>query len=87
MKIAKANLVSPDRNFWYGLIAVAVSIFVFAYSTLFGQVSVLAYYALWLPLIAVDHRQALGIKAYVGRSHWTRRDWLLADAAGLDFRM
>ena len=60
MKIAKANLVSPDRNFWYGLIAVAVSIFVFAYSTLFGQVSVLAYYALWLPLIAVDHRQALG---------------------------
>ena len=60
MKIAKARLVSPDHNFWYGLMAVAVSIFVFAYSTLFGQISVLAYYALWLPLILVDYRHTLG---------------------------
>lgn len=34
-----------------------------------------------------DHRQARGIKAHVGRSHWTRRDWLLNDATGLDFQM
>lgn len=34
-----------------------------------------------------EHRQARGIKAHVGRSHWTRRDWLLNDAAGLDFQM
>lgn len=34
-----------------------------------------------------DRRQALGIKAHVGRSHWSRRDWLLHDAAGLDFQM
>jgi exopolysaccharide production protein ExoQ len=60
MKIAKAALVSPAHNFWYGLTAVAVSIFVFAYSTRFGQVSVLAYYACWLPLVLVDPRQALG---------------------------
>jgi len=67
MRIAKASLVSPDRNLWYGLFAVAVSIFVFAYSTLFGQVSVLAYYALWLPLIVVDHRRALGD---ITKVHW-----------------
>jgi exopolysaccharide production protein ExoQ len=60
MRIAKARLVSPDRNFWYGLVAVAVSIFVFAYSTLFGQISVLAYYAFWLPLVLVDYRHTLG---------------------------
>lgn len=60
MKIAKALLVNPDRNFWYGAGAVAVSIFVFAYSTRFGQVSILAYYACWLPLVFVDYKRALG---------------------------
>lgn len=34
-----------------------------------------------------EYRQARGIKAHVGRAHWTRRDWLLADASGLDFQM
>lgn len=34
-----------------------------------------------------EHRRARGIAAFVGRSHWTRRDWLLNDAAGLDFQM
>jgi len=34
-----------------------------------------------------EHRRALGISAFQGRAHWTRRDWLLADAAGLDFSM
>ena len=60
MKIAKALFVSPDHNFWYGLVAVAISVFVFAYSTRFGQVSVLVYYALWLPLILIDYRHTLG---------------------------
>ena len=60
MKIAKARLVNPDHNFRYGLVAVAISIFVFAYSIRFGQVSILAYYALWLPLVLVDYRKALG---------------------------
>ena len=60
MRIAKARFVSPDHNFAYGVAAIAISIFVFAYSTRFGQVSVLAYYALWLPLVAVDYRQVLG---------------------------
>jgi exopolysaccharide production protein ExoQ len=60
MRIPKNLLVSPEYNFWYGLVAVAVSIFVFAYSSRFGQVSVLAYYACWLPLVLVDPSQALG---------------------------
>lgn len=60
MRIAKALLVNPDRNFWYGAGAVALSIFVFAYSTRFGQVSILAYYACWLPLVLVDYKRALG---------------------------
>ena len=45
-------LRQPGPQFLVRLRAVALSIFVFAYSTRFGQVSVLAYYALWLPLIA-----------------------------------
>lgn len=34
-----------------------------------------------------DRRRAKGIPAFQGRAHWTRRDWLLADAAGLDFQI
>lgn len=34
-----------------------------------------------------EHRRALGYKAPMGRPHMTRRDALLAAAAGLDFQM
>jgi exopolysaccharide production protein ExoQ len=60
MKIAKASFVSPDSNFAYGFVAIALSIFIFAYSTRFGQAPILLYYALWLPLVLVDYRQSLG---------------------------
>jgi exopolysaccharide production protein ExoQ len=68
MKIAKARFVNPDHNLWYGIVAVSISIFVFAYSLRFGQVSILAYYGLWLPLVLVDHRKALG--------PWTDLTWI-----------
>jgi len=32
-------------------------------------------------------RRDLGLKAFQGRSDWTRKDWLMADAAGLDFQI
>lgn len=34
--------------------AIALTIFIYAYSTRFGQVAILAYYALWLPLIVLN---------------------------------
>lgn len=73
MKIAKAALVDPDRNFVYGACAVALSIFVFAYSSRFGQIAVLAYYAVWLPLLFVDHHRLL--------AGWQRCHWIIAFAA------
>lgn len=30
---------------------------------------------------------AMGLTGYRGRTGWTRRDWLLHDAAGLDFQI
>ena len=60
MRIAKTRLIGPDGNEAYGAFAVALSFFVFAYSFRFGQVSILVYYALWLPLVAVDYRRVLG---------------------------
>lgn len=72
MKIAKALLVRPDHNFWYGLTAVALSMFVFAYSTRFGKVSILVYYAFWLPLVLVDYRQSLG--------NYAKSGWIVAFA-------
>ncbi|WP_104666305.1 O-antigen ligase family protein [Ensifer adhaerens] len=60
MKIAKASLISPDRNGVYGTVAIALSLFVFAYSSRFGQASILLYYGLWLPLVLIDYRRVLG---------------------------
>ncbi|WP_083198091.1 O-antigen ligase family protein [Pararhizobium polonicum] len=60
MKIAKASLVTPGENLVYGIFALAVSYFVFAYSGRFGQVSILLYYAVWLPLVLIDYRRVLG---------------------------
>ena len=61
MKIPKSLLVEPEKNAVYGSFAVAVSVFAFAYSTIFGQLLILAYYAVWLPLILVDYRRLLKV--------------------------
>ncbi|HCD85722.1 MAG TPA: exopolysaccharide biosynthesis protein, partial [Agrobacterium sp.] len=60
MRIAKSALIDPERNEVYGMAAIALSFFVFAYSSRFGQISVLAYYGMWLPLVVVNYRQVLG---------------------------
>lgn len=67
MKIAKGLLLDPERNFWFGTAAVAVSFFAFAYSTRFGPLLILAYYACWLPLIFIDQRRFFDIFV---RSWW-----------------
>ncbi|GLS39125.1 O-antigen polymerase [Mesorhizobium tianshanense] len=59
MKIPKSLLVDPEKNTVYGAFAVAISIWAFSYSSVFGQILILAYYAVWLPLILVDYRRLL----------------------------
>ena len=73
MKIPKAYLIDPGRNGVYGMAAIAVSMFVFAYSTHFGKVAILAYYGCWLPLVLVDYRRVLG--------NYARFHWIIALAA------
>ncbi|WP_320197822.1 O-antigen ligase family protein [Agrobacterium sp. rho-13.3] len=70
MRIAKSALIDPDKNGLYGMAAVALSFFVFAYSSKFGQISILAYYAVWFPLVIVDYRRVLG--------NYTRYIWIFA---------
>lgn len=60
MKVARAALTDARRNDAYGIVAVAVSFFVFAYSGRFGQVSILAYYGLWFLPVLADYRRVLG---------------------------
>ena len=60
MRIAKSALIDPARNEVYGVAAVALSFFVFAYSSRFGQISILAYYGVWFLLLLADYRRALG---------------------------
>jgi exopolysaccharide production protein ExoQ len=67
MKIAKAFFIDPDRNLAYGTAAIALSMFVFAYSILFGKAPILIYYAIWFPLVLVDYRRVLGNLA---RYYW-----------------
>ncbi|TIU85364.1 MAG: O-antigen ligase family protein, partial [Mesorhizobium sp.] len=59
MKIPKSLLVDPEKSTVYGTFAVAISIWAFSYSSVFGQILILAYYAVWLPLIMVDYRRLL----------------------------
>ncbi|RUV72315.1 MAG: O-antigen ligase family protein [Mesorhizobium sp.] len=59
MKIPKSLLIDPEKNTVYGSFAVAISIWAFSYSAVFGQILILAYYAVWLPLIMVDYRRLL----------------------------
>jgi exopolysaccharide production protein ExoQ len=68
MRIAKSALIDPDKNGLYGMAAVALSFFVFAYSSKFGMASILVYYAMWLPLVLVDYRRVLG--------NYTRYLWI-----------
>lgn len=72
MKIAKSALVEPGQNAVYAITAVALSFFIFAYSSRFGQVSILVYYGLWFPLVLVDYRRVLG--------NYTRYGWIFAFA-------
>ncbi len=72
MRIAKARLIGPAGNEAYAAVALALSFFVFAYSFRFGQISILAYYALWLPLVALDYRRVLG--------NYARYAWIFAFA-------
>lgn len=72
MRIAKARLIGPDDNAAYAAFAIAASFFVFAYSFRFGQAAILAYYALWLPLVAIDYRRVLG--------NYARYAWIFAFA-------
>jgi exopolysaccharide production protein ExoQ len=72
MKIAKALLIDPERSTVYGFVAITISLFVFAYSTLFGKAPILIYYAIWLPLILIDYRRVLG--------NYLRYYWILAFA-------
>ncbi|HBF32386.1 O-antigen ligase [Rhizobium sp.] len=60
MRIAKAQLIDPERNEIYAITAVTLSLFAFAYSSLFGQLLILMLYALWFPLVAVNYRRVLG---------------------------
>ncbi len=49
--VPRALFLNPSQNAVFAVPAVAISLFVFAYSTLFGQISILVFYALWLPIL------------------------------------
>lgn len=60
MRLAKAHFIGVEHNLVHGVAAVTLSVFVFAYSTRFGPISILAFYACWMPLVLIDYRRALG---------------------------
>ncbi len=72
MKINKSAFVEPGRNFVFATIAIAVSVFVFAYSIIYGFVSILLFYSLWLPLTLLNYRKVLG--------NYSRFYWVFAFA-------
>lgn len=51
MKLNAGLVTDPARNGLYASAAIAVSLFVFAYSTRIGSESILVFYAVWLPVL------------------------------------
>ncbi|MEP7453572.1 O-antigen ligase [Phyllobacterium sp. SB3] len=66
----KSTFIDPERNEHYASAAIAASVFVFAYSIVFGFLSILVFYALWLPLVFLDYRRVLG--------NYTRFYWIFS---------
>lgn len=56
MRLPRRWIYDPTRNAGFAAPAVALSVFVFAYSVLFGPILVLAFYACWLPAFLVSPR-------------------------------
>lgn len=54
MQIRKAVFLDPGANHGFAIAAVAVSLFAFAYSTRFGPIAILAFYACWLPVFLIE---------------------------------
>lgn len=54
MRIPHRALIDPGENALIAVPAVAISFYVFAYSTLFGQISVLVFYACWFPAFVIS---------------------------------
>lgn len=55
--IDRLRWTDPARNALLAVPAVAVSVYVFAYSTLYGPASVLMFYAVWAPFIVTTDRR------------------------------
>lgn len=53
LKLRKARFVGPGENRGFAWVVLALSLFIFAYSTQFGQIPILILYALWFPLLAL----------------------------------
>jgi exopolysaccharide production protein ExoQ len=53
LAIPRARILDPSSNALFAVPAIAISLFVFAYSTIYGQISILIFYAIWFPLLVL----------------------------------
>lgn len=59
VRIPKRIILGPGSNSAFGIAAIALTFFIFAYSTIVGQLSIIVFYALWLPLLALNPKLLL----------------------------
>lgn len=59
MYLDRRKLTDPSENGLFAVLALSISLFAFAYSKHFGPVLILAFYAMWLPLLALDPGRVL----------------------------
>ena len=60
MRIANGIFLDPDRNTAFGTVAIALTFFIFAYSSIFGKLTIIVFYALWLPFFGMKPKLLLG---------------------------
>ena len=59
LSIPRARILDPASNGIFAVPAIAISLFVFAYSTIYGQKAVLLFYAIWFPLLMLAPERLL----------------------------
>ncbi len=59
LAIPHARILDPASNAIFAVPAIAISLFVFAYSTLYGPKAILTFYALWFPLMVLAPERLL----------------------------
>lgn len=64
MLILKSSLIDPNQNSILTVPAISLSVFIFAYSFIFGPIAILIYFACWFPFLALEYKRVISTMVF-----------------------